>query len=157
MRIAELTIFIAFAILAVLTSTTEAKQSIKYGKKVSGKSTWFDGHQLKGAACYGIILHKDINAKDNWYIGAVRMSSFEGGVRGACFECAKVTANRRSVIVRLIDDCTSCSSDQIDLTASAFKILAPLKEGVIKMQYEFVRCPTSGSLKWPSNPVPKRK
>ncbi|KAG0350965.1 hypothetical protein BGZ54_003499, partial [Gamsiella multidivaricata] len=153
MKFAQLSIYVFVAIFAILAATSEAKLSAKIGQKSSGKSTWFDGHDLKGAACYGDILNKDVDAQDSWHIGAMRLSSISGGERAGCFQCAKVTANRRSVIVRIIDDCTSCSQGQIDLTSSAFKILAPLKQGVVKMQFEWVRCPSSG--KWPKSPAPK--
>lgn len=108
------------------------------------------------SACYGILKNKRVDAKDNWHIAAVRMKTITRGINAACFECAKVSANGRSVIVRIIDDCATCTPDHIDLTSSAFKILAPLKQGIVKIKYEFVKCPTRGNLKWPSSPAPKK-
>ncbi|KAK3819785.1 MAG: RlpA-like double-psi beta-barrel-protein domain-containing protein-containing protein [Benniella sp.] len=155
MRFTHSMLFIAFAVLVVFTALAEARESVKRGKIRSGKSTWFEGHHLKDSACYGILKNKRVDAKDHWHIGAVHMKSYTKGVRGACFECVKITANRRSVIVRIIDDCATCAPNQIDLTSSAFKILAPLKQGIVKIKYEFIRCPSRGSLKWPSSPAPK--
>ncbi|KAF9918557.1 hypothetical protein BX616_007857 [Lobosporangium transversale] len=120
---------------------------------MNGVSTWFNGHDLKGAACYGTLLgNSHVDAKDGWYIGAVRMKHYVGGYRAACFECARITSGRRSIIVRIIDDCAGCKPNQIDLTASAFKALAPLSRGVIHTKYEFIRCPSRGNLKWPKSP-----
>ncbi|KAG0332672.1 hypothetical protein BG004_001142 [Podila humilis] len=130
--------------------------TIRYGKAVSGKSTWFDGSSLEGSACYGKLLNKDVDAKDSWHIAAVNPSAYEGAERGVCFECAKVTYNKRSVIVRIIDTCRSCSSTQLDLTSSAFRKLEDLDKGVIKIKFAFVKCPTKGSaMRWPSSPEPK--
>ncbi|KAG0298127.1 hypothetical protein BGZ96_002619, partial [Linnemannia gamsii] len=120
----------------------KATQNVKWGQKRSGTSTWFNGHDLKGAACYGNLMgNSHVNAGDSWMIGAVHMKHYKGGDRTACFECAKITAGKRSIVVRIIDDCAGCAPNQIDLTASAFKKLAPLNQGVVKTKYEFVRCP----------------
>ncbi|KAI1314526.1 hypothetical protein EDD11_002042 [Mortierella claussenii] len=132
-------------------------QTVRFNKKMSGKSTWFNGHDLKATACYGDLMgNSHVNAGDSWHIAAVHMASYKNGENAACFECAKITANRRSVIVRIIDDCAACAPNQIDLTASAFKLLAPLSQGVVKTTYEFVRCPQRGNLKWPKSPSPRK-
>ncbi|KAG0307336.1 hypothetical protein BGZ98_000511 [Dissophora globulifera] len=156
MHLAQLSVLIFGAVIALMATAVEAGQSIKFGQTKSGKSTWFNGRDLKGAACYGDLQNKNVNAQDSWHIAAVHMASYSGNEKSACFECVKITANKRSVIARIIDDCAGCSASQIDLTASAFKILAPLSQGVVKTQYQFVRCPTSG-IKWPSSPAPKSK
>ncbi|KAF8932727.1 hypothetical protein BGZ52_009506 [Haplosporangium bisporale] len=145
MRSIQFSVFILATALAFFLSSSQAASAIQYGKKISGTSTWFDGGDLHGAACYGKLLNKDVDAKDGWHIAAVNPSGYKGAEKGVCFECAKVTYNSRSII-----------STQLDLTSSAFKTLAPLKVGRIKMTYEFVRCPTRGAaFKWPSSPKPK--
>ncbi|KAF9357199.1 hypothetical protein BGX26_004072 [Mortierella sp. AD094] len=150
MHFTQLSILVIAAILAILTATAEAGQNVKIGKSQKGKSTWFNGHDLKDVACYGDLENKNVNAKDGWHIGAVHMKSYSKGEKDACFQCAKITANRRSVVVRVIDDCAGCAPNQIDLTASAFKILAPLSQGVVTTTYEWVKCPKSSF--WPSSP-----
>jgi len=158
MKYSQLSVLIMAMIIA-LVSIVEAKatQRVRFNKKLVGKSTWFNGHDLKAVACYGDLLgNSNVNAGDGWHIGAVHMAHYIGGENTACFECAKITNGKRTVIVRIIDDCAGCAPNQIDLTASAFKILAPLGQGVVKTRYEFIRCPGSGSLKWPKSPVPRR-
>ncbi|KAF9112013.1 hypothetical protein BGX27_004129 [Mortierella sp. AM989] len=158
MKFSQLSILIMVMVVA-LVSIVEAgrrrkpTQKIRLNKRLSGKSTWFNGHDLKAAACYGVLMgNSHVNAGDGWHIGAVHMGHYVGREKAACFECAKITHGRRSVIVRIIDDCAGCAPNQIDLTASAFKILAPLRQGVVKTTYEFVRCPSRGHLKWPKSP-----
>ncbi|KAK3821983.1 MAG: RlpA-like double-psi beta-barrel-protein domain-containing protein-containing protein [Linnemannia elongata] len=170
MKLTQLAILLMALVIALLTIVDAGKskpkpkpkkkpnptQTVRFGKKISGKSTWFNGHDLKGAACYGNLMgNSHVNAGDSWMIGAVHMKHYKGGDRTACFECAKITAGKRSIVVRIIDDCAGCAPNQIDLTASAFKKLAPLSQGVVKTTYEFVRCPSKGNLKWPKSPKPK--
>ncbi|KAF9128059.1 hypothetical protein BGW39_005368 [Mortierella sp. 14UC] len=168
MKFTQLTILLVALVIALISVVEAGKskkkpskkrnptQTVRFGKKISGKSTWFNGHDLKGAACYGNLMgNSNVNARDDWMIGAVHMAHYKGGERAACFECAKITAGKRSIIVRLIDDCAGCAPNQIDLTASAFKKLAPLRQGVVKTTYEFVRCPSRGNMKWPKSPKPK--
>ncbi|GJJ76710.1 hypothetical protein EMPS_09069 [Entomortierella parvispora] len=133
-----------------------ATNTVRFGKKMNGVSTWFNGHDLKAVACYGDLMgNSHVNAGDGWHIGAVPMRFYKGGEKTACFECAKISNGRRSVIIRIIDDCAGCAPNQIDLTASAFKSLAPLSQGVVHTKYEFVRCPMKGNLKWPKSPKAK--
>ncbi|KAF9428004.1 hypothetical protein BGZ94_003641 [Podila epigama] len=155
MKFIHFSALVLATILAFILST-EAASNIQYGKKFSGKSTWFNGKDAHGSACYGKLQNKNVDAKDSWHIAAVNPSAYNGKEKAVCFECARVTYNKRSIIVRVIDTCRSCDKNQFDLTTSAFKALAPLKQGVIKMQYEFVRCPTK-DIKWPSSPKPKAK
>ncbi|KAF9430091.1 hypothetical protein BGZ94_008381 [Podila epigama] len=164
-RIALLMFILVVAIASTVDAGKKKKKTTKKGslvvrwnKKQSGISTWFTGSHLKGAACYGNLMgNSHVNAKDNWHIGAVNINTFAKGYKGVCFECAKVSYGKRSVVVRIIDGCSSCKPNHIDLTASAFKTLAPLSKGVIKMTYEFVRCPSGGSLaKWPQSPKVKK-
>ncbi|GJJ69557.1 hypothetical protein EMPS_01904 [Entomortierella parvispora] len=165
MKFSQLSVLLMAMIVAVVSvveasdyqGTHGATNTIKWGHKIKGVSTWFNGSDLKGAACYGDLENNsNVNAQDGWHIGAVPMKFYKDGVNAACFECAKITVGKRSVIVRIIDDCAGCAPNQIDLTASAFQCLAPLSQGVVNHVYEFVRCPSSGSaLKWPKSPAPK--
>ncbi|KAF9149359.1 hypothetical protein BG015_008843 [Linnemannia schmuckeri] len=159
MQFTKFTLMVAMTLFALLSviSTSEAATKIQFGKKASGKATWFNGRDAEDVACYGILENKDVNAKDSWHIAAMRLSQFTGGVKKACFECLRVTAGSRSVIARIIDDCSSCGSGHVDLSLSAFTKLAPKSKGVVSIKYEFVRCPSSGSnLKWPKSPAVKK-
>ncbi|KAG0055301.1 hypothetical protein BGZ83_009059 [Gryganskiella cystojenkinii] len=144
-----------FTILAFFSITVESKQSVKFGKTFSGKNTWFAGKDARSVACYGDLEgNSNVNVNDAWHIGAVNLNSYSGGEKAACFECAKITYKRRSVIVRIIDDCQGCASNQIDLSKSAFSSLASLSVGVINSQVQWVKCPSKG-IKWPSSPKVK--
>ncbi|KAF9095366.1 hypothetical protein BGX29_000888 [Mortierella sp. GBA35] len=158
MQFNKLTILVLAAFLAILSITTTEAVKIEFGKKYSGKATWFDGSDAEDVACYGILENKDVNAQDKWHIAAMNLKQWTGGVKAACFECVRVSSGSRSVIARIIDDCSSCAKGHIDLTLAAFTKLAPKKQGVIKnLKFEFVRCPSSGSnMKWPKSPAVKK-
>ncbi|KAG0273261.1 hypothetical protein BGZ95_010920 [Linnemannia exigua] len=159
MQYSKFTLMVIMTLFVLLSTftTTEAATKVQFGKKASGKATWFNGGDAEDVACYGILQNKNVDAKDSWHIAAMRLSQFTGGVKKACFECLRVTAGSRSVIARIIDDCSSCSSGHVDLSLSAFTKLAPKKQGVVKITYEFVRCPSSGdNLKWPKSPAVKK-
>ncbi|GJJ76610.1 hypothetical protein EMPS_08969 [Entomortierella parvispora] len=144
-----------FAVLALFSITAESKMSIKFGKSFSGKNTWFAGKDAQSVACYGDLENNShVNAEDSWHIGAVNMDSYSGGEKAACFECAKITYKKRSVIIRIIDDCAGCDSNQIDLSMDAFTSLAPASVGEINTSIQWVKCPTKG-IKWPSTPKVK--
>ncbi|KAF9081462.1 hypothetical protein BGX29_003832 [Mortierella sp. GBA35] len=155
-QIYVLLIALVIALVSVVEASKKPSQMVRFNKKLSGKSTWFNGHDLKAVACYGDLEgNSHVNAGDNWMIGAVHMASYKGGEKSACFECARITAGKRTIVVRIIDDCAGCAPNQIDLTATAFKKLAPLDQGVVHTKYEFVRCPSKGNLKWPKSPKVK--
>ncbi|KAG0215686.1 hypothetical protein BGX28_008932 [Mortierella sp. GBA30] len=168
MKSSQLSVLLLALVIALISAVEAGRrrpsgpsQTVRFGQKHSGKSTWFNGHDLKAVACYGDLLgNSNVNAADGWHIAAVHMAHYKGGEKTACFECAKIshtnpkTHKTTSVIVRIIDDCAACAPNQIDLTASAFKTLAPLSQGVVQTTYEFVRCPSRGNLKWPKSPRP---
>ncbi|KAF9977789.1 hypothetical protein BGZ73_004856 [Actinomortierella ambigua] len=135
-------------------STADAqKLTVRNGRSVNGMSTWFDGSHLKGAACYGNLMNRNVNARDGWHIAAVNFATFRGGQREACFKCARVSHKGRSIDVRIIDGCRSCKRGHIDLTKSAFKTIAPLRQGVAKVKIQWIPC-TKKPKFWPSSPKP---
>ncbi|KAK9761550.1 hypothetical protein K7432_013475 [Basidiobolus ranarum] len=57
-----------------------------------------------------------------------------------CGKCVKVTGPKGSVVVRIRDLCGSCRSGDIDLTPAAFKKIANLKDGRVKVTWKQVSC-----------------
>lgn len=66
----------------------------------------------------------------------------------ACFKCLKVTHKAKSgkktvtksIVLKVTDECASCSKGDVDMTDSAFKKLAPLSQGRIKISWSFTSC-----------------
>jgi len=65
-----------------------------------------------------------------------------------CGRCVNVTnkSNKKSVVVKIIDQCPGCSSNQLDLSKGAFSKLDDLSLGILQVDYNFVPCRTSGNI-----------
>jgi len=63
-----------------------------------------------------------------------------------CGRCVNVTYKSKSIVVKIIDQCPGCSSNQLDLARDAFAKLEDLSQGVLKVDYNFVACPTKGNI-----------
>ncbi|KAK3845255.1 MAG: RlpA-like double-psi beta-barrel-protein domain-containing protein-containing protein, partial [Linnemannia gamsii] len=134
-------LFIVLIALALAVTATEAAVGdIRYNATPQdGVVTWYNGRDLNNAACY---QDKRIDAKYSWYIGAVDMSTFGNHIGGnVCFECLRLTNGNKTVTIRLIDECSYCAKNQIDVTGAAYKELAPLKTQKISVKYQFIQCP----------------
>ncbi|KAK9693236.1 hypothetical protein K7432_014010 [Basidiobolus ranarum] len=57
-----------------------------------------------------------------------------------CGKCVKVQGPKGSVVVRIQDLCAPCRSGDIDLTPSAFKKIANLNDGRVKVTWKKVSC-----------------
>ncbi|KAL1928374.1 hypothetical protein VTP01DRAFT_2730 [Rhizomucor pusillus] len=55
-----------------------------------------------------------------------------------CGKKAKVTYKGKSVTVKIVDTCPTCSHGSLDLSPAAFKRLAPLSVGRIPIKFSFV-------------------
>jgi expansin (peptidoglycan-binding protein) len=42
------------------------------------------------------------------------------------------------VTAKVVDLCPSCVMDEIDLSMAAFQVLAPLDQGIIQVDWEYV-------------------
>lgn len=111
---------------------------------VKAQITYYNGEDLKGSACYGRNGLPPYDAKDSDFIAAMYMDDFEH-----CYECLKICRDSKCVVVKVIDECGGCPPDaqNVDLTESAFKKLATLEEGRVKIKYRPIKCPAKG--RWP--------
>ncbi|ORX89524.1 hypothetical protein K493DRAFT_318613 [Basidiobolus meristosporus CBS 931.73] len=57
-----------------------------------------------------------------------------------CGKCVKVQGPKGSVVVRISDLCAPCRSGDIDLTPAAFKNIADLDAGRVKVTWKQVSC-----------------
>lgn len=139
---------ICLALFAFIVNTITAEEgfittSINHShiKKRDVKSliTFYEDDQLNNAACYGRDGIPNYNAKPSDRIGAMINN-------GMCYKCVKITnpKNKKSVIVKIIDKCAGCKKNQIDLTRSAFASIANTDDGIVKVTWKGVACPSKG-------------
>ncbi|KAL9936530.1 hypothetical protein V8E36_004598 [Tilletia maclaganii] len=123
------------------SGSSSSSGSKSHGSK-STKVTWYSGKHLLDPACGGP------SPNDHTLVAAVnRHSPF-----ASCGDVLNIRSptNGRSVTVRIVDWCDTCSSTEpwFDLTKGAFEKLGDLELGVIKgLQYERVRNTATASVK----------
>lgn len=72
---------------------------------------------------------------DSAYIAAVSPSQYGGG--SACGRNIRISANGKSITVRVADLCPSCSYGHIDLSTGAFSALGSFGAGVLNTQWSW--------------------
>ncbi|KAI7905307.1 uncharacterized protein BX663DRAFT_541493 [Cokeromyces recurvatus] len=119
-------------------------ESVVIGKR--DKVTWYNGYDLKEAACFSRNGLPRFDAGVNDMIGAMAMHNFE-----QCNKCMQITNNRqksKKIVVQIVDKCAACKIGKwIDLTPGAFKKLSEdgdLDVGVLDISYKPVKCPEGG-------------
>ncbi|KAI9257157.1 RlpA-like double-psi beta-barrel-protein domain-containing protein-containing protein [Phascolomyces articulosus] len=110
--------------------------------KRHARGTWYNGKDLKNAACYGHDGLPTWDATVHDMIGAMAMKDHE-----ECNKCLKITNNNfpeLSVTVMIVDKCAGCTRENwIDLTPYAFQKLSnkgDLNIGVLDISWETVSC-----------------
>jgi expansin (peptidoglycan-binding protein) len=113
------------ATLAVATSTfTSAApipEQLEERGMTSPRITFYSGSQLNNPACGGPTPSR------NSMIAAVK--------QGGAFSCGdhiRISHKNKSIKVKVVDYCESCSDKAVDLTPGAFAKLASLDEGIIR-------------------------
>ncbi|CAG8545520.1 6358_t:CDS:1 [Diversispora eburnea] len=131
------------------SKTTVSRRSLLSRKPggVKAESTYYIEEDLKHAACYGRDNLPNYNAKDTDFIAAMYMNNLEH-----CYRCIEVCrgSSSRCVKVKVIDKCGGCpsSSQNVDLTSTAFQKIATLSEGRVGIRWRPIRCPAKG--RWPT-------
>ncbi len=91
-----------------------------------------------------------INASTNY--AAINNEQWDG-LRN-CGRCARVQCvdqrctNKQSAIVQILDRCPECKFGDLDLSPSIFKELTGSDPSRYKIQWEFIRCPITGNIKY---------
>jgi len=110
-------------------------------RDTSAEITFYEDDQLENAACYGRDGLPDYNAQPSDRIGAMSMSGLE-----MCYECLQITnpKNKKKVVVKIIDMCAGCPRGNVDLTLSSFASIADPIDGIVKITWKPVGCPSKG-------------
>ncbi|KAF9029439.1 riboflavine-aldehyde-forming enzyme [Hymenopellis radicata] len=70
------------------------------------------------------------------HVVALASAQYSNGAN--CGRQIQVTYNGNSVTARVADLCPGCSSGDVDLTSSAFQVLAPLALGRIPVTWNYI-------------------
>jgi len=92
-----------------------------------GQATWYyDGV----GACGGWNMNSD-------HIVALSQGQYYSN-GGRCGKIIRVYYQGKSIDAQVVDLCPSCAQDAIDLSLSAFQALAPIKVGVIQVDWVYL-------------------
>ncbi|KAI3645990.1 hypothetical protein MP228_008918 [Amoeboaphelidium protococcarum] len=61
-----------------------------------------------------------------------------------CGKCVEVKGPKGSIVVKVMDKCAGCKDGDIDLSQSAFEMIADKNVGRLKMQWRVVDCASGG-------------
>jgi expansin (peptidoglycan-binding protein) len=65
-----------------------------------------------------------------------------------CGACVAIDGPNGSVTVRIVDRCPGCAKGDIDLSQTAFKMIAPLSAGRVDITWHEVPCPVTGDVSY---------
>jgi expansin (peptidoglycan-binding protein) len=79
-------------------------------------------------------------------IGAINRRQYAGAA--ACGACVRVIGPQGAVTVRIVDECPTCRSGDLDLSPVAFERLAPRGQGRVPIRWSTVPCTVIGPIRF---------
>lgn len=111
------------------STTKDAGTDAEPATTYSGEATYYDAD---GTGACGFA------ASTNYYVVAMNKAQYSKAI---CGQCVHVKGPDGEVTVRIVDLCPGCSSGDLDLSMTAFKAIAQLSDGRVKIEWSFVPCP----------------
>ncbi len=102
-----------------------------------GDGTYYDATG-DGSCSFGPSADKPL------LVGAMNTPDYANS--NVCGTCAHITGPNGEVTVRIVDQCPGCVHGDIDLSPEAFEKLAPLPDGRITINWQFVPCDVTGPI-----------
>jgi len=121
--------------LALFAITVLAREPLRVDSVRTGRATFYHAPGSRGTC-----LLPPEKPWDSLY-ASLGIPDFAGAF--ACGACVSVHHGSDSVTVRASDRCRGCHRGAIDLSRAAFRKLAPLGTGRIRVSWRFVACPES--------------
>ncbi|KAL7272531.1 DPBB_1 domain-containing protein [Rhizina undulata] len=118
--------FTLFAFAYVFASHAVGAPVELEARSNSGYATYF----YPGLGAYGIVNG------DNDLVMAISPPHFDG--QGKCFKPAALSRGNKRVYVTVVDRCTGCAVQNVDLSPAAFKALGNLGKGKIPVVWDFI-------------------
>jgi len=83
---------------------------------------------------------------DDLMVGAMNNSDY--GDSWVCGECVSLTGPDGTIRIRIVDRCPECLPGDIDLSPSAFSLIADLSRGRVPITWEVVPCEVTGPIEY---------
>jgi expansin (peptidoglycan-binding protein) len=103
----------------------------------SGEATFYTFASGAGACMFD-------STPNDLMIGAMNSIDYAGSAE--CGACVRVTGQRGTILIRIVDLCPECPQGHIDLSPLAFSYLADTSVGRIPITWEVVDCSAPGPI-----------
>ncbi|KAI0143602.1 carbohydrate-binding module family 63 protein [Xylariaceae sp. FL1272] len=121
------------SIPAANAATDVAISAASDSTAVTGTSTFYGGN-LNGGTC----SFSTYTLPSGIYGTAYSGSSWDSAAN--CGACIEVTANGKSIVAMIVDQCPECDAGHLDLFEDAFDVLSPSSSDPLATSYTFVDC-----------------
>lgn len=128
----------SFFSLLFLVSSSQAQECL---------GTWYEGegtHYGGIAGGEGGHCGLPVDSGDRYH-AALNHTQYASSV--ACGACVRVLGPKGTVILKIVDECPECKFGDIDVTTAVFPELAELKDGRIKIKWQYVPCTQLNDIK----------
>lgn len=109
-----------------------------FGERRSGEATYY------AATGAGACMFDE--SPNDLMVAAINAPDWSGS--SWCGACARVDGPMGTITVRIVDLCPECQSGDLDLSPQAFEQIAPLEHGRVGIDWTFVSCDVSGSVRY---------
>lgn len=103
----------------------------------SGQATYYDADGTGNCS---------FDASSDFLVAAMNASDY--GTADWCGGCVDVTGPDGHVVVRIVDKCPGCAAGDLDLSETAFGMIAPLSAGRVDITWQEVACPVDGPVSY---------
>lgn len=103
----------------------------------AGSARWYTGAPNAGAC--------SLDDDDGLFV-AIPPAIWNGSA--LCGECLSVTGPLGSVVVNIVELCSDCGPNMLDLSQPAFESIGDPVQGIIPISWRRVACPTSGPIRF---------
>lgn len=112
----------------------------------SCKGIWYEGEGTNyGGIAGGAGGHCGIPiASGDIYHCAMNHTQYANS--NACGSCVRVLGPKGEVTLKVADECPECKFGDIDLTTGVFPQIAELKDGRVKIKWQYVPCPLADDI-----------
>ena len=118
-----------------------------FGQISSCEPIWYEGEGTQyGGVAGGAGGHCGLPvATGDIYHCAMNNPQYAGSE--ACGSCLRILGPKGEVIVKVVVECPESKHGDVDLATGAFKEIAELKDGRVKIKWQYVPCPLANDIK----------
>ena len=138
-------IFAIFIIATVLHVSLMAQQPTM-NLTTGCDAGWFEGEGTHYGGVAGSAGGHCGIAVDSGDVYHAAMNHIQYDSSNACGTCVRILGPKGEVTLKIVDECPECKFGDIDVTTAVFPQLADMKDGRIKIRWQYVPCPLANDV-----------